>query len=324
MAVFLRRLLVALLLGVLVYGAFAVSTGLSALGNALDDFAWWTFLLALGLACFNYVLRFLKWEYYLRRVGVGKIPRLDSFLVFLSGFVLTVTPGKVGEVLQKTHGVDAAKTAPILVAERLTDVIAIVVLVLLGSLGFPGGLSWALLGIAVVVLGLVLILWDAPADRLMAAIRSRGGRLGAALPRLATARASLKIVARPQTLVIPTLLSIVGWGAEGIALWFLLRGFAQAVPELLAVFFYATATLAGALIPVPGGLGVTETIMQTQLVGLAAVEKGAATGAMLLIRFATLWWAVLVGFAALFALRLRFPQVLGPRPAQRPSTEPRD
>jgi hypothetical protein len=28
---------------------------------------------------------------------------------------------------------------------------------------------------------------------------------------------------------------------------------------------------------------------------------------MILVRFATLWWAVLVGFLALFILRLRFP-----------------
>jgi hypothetical protein len=32
---------------------------------------------------------------------------------------------------------------------------------------------------------------------------------------------------------------------------------------------------------------------------------------MLLIRLATLWWAVLVGFMALGCLRLRFPRELG-------------
>jgi hypothetical protein len=32
---------------------------------------------------------------------------------------------------------------------------------------------------------------------------------------------------------------------------------------------------------------------------------------MILVRFATLWWAVLVGFIALSALRLRHPEKLG-------------
>ena len=79
----------------------------------------------------------------------------------------------------------------------------------------------------------------------------------------------------------------------------------------VAVFFYSTATLAGALIPVPGGLGVAEAMIQQQLVELGHVPTGDATAAMLLVRFATLWWAVLVGFLALALLRLRFPERLG-------------
>src|SRR5207249_4789587 len=84
----------------------------------------------------NYLLRFLKWELYLRRLGV-RIPLSDSFLIFLSGFSLTVTPGKVGEVLKsyllrEAHGVPMARTAPIVVAERLTDLVALALLAVVG------------------------------------------------------------------------------------------------------------------------------------------------------------------------------------------------
>ncbi|HWO14822.1 MAG TPA: lysylphosphatidylglycerol synthase domain-containing protein, partial [Polyangiaceae bacterium] len=78
-----------------------------------------------------------------------------------------------------------------------------------------------------------------------------------------------------------------------------------------SVFFYATATLAGALVPVPGGLGVTEAVIHEQLVHVAGAPEGVATACMLLIRLATLWWAVAVGFVALAGLRLRFPRQLG-------------
>ena len=47
------------------------------------------------------------------------------------------------------------------------------------------------------------------------------------------------------------------------------------------------------------------------LLRLSGVSEGAATGAMMLIRFATLWWSVLLGFAALACLRLKFPGKLG-------------
>lgn len=313
MAVLLRRLILALLLAVLVYGAFVVATGYRALESALGDFDWRMLGLALVLSSSNYVLRFFKWEYYLRRLGVAKIPLLDSFLVFLSGFVLTVTPGKVGEVfksavLQKTHGVDMALTAPIVIGERLTDVIAIVALVLVGSIGFAGGLGWAALGAGAVTLGLVLILWDRPFLALTRRLELRGTR-SALLQKIHVARRSLIQVAQPNALGVPTLLSLVGWAGEGLGLYLLLRGFGVRPSGYVAVFFYATSTLAGALVPVPGGLGVAETVLAEGLAEFGGIASPVATAAMLLCRFATLWWAVIVGFVALSVLRLRFPKL---------------
>jgi uncharacterized membrane protein YbhN (UPF0104 family) len=91
------------------------------------------------------------------------------------------------------------------------------------------------------------------------------------------------------------------------------------------MFFYATATLAGALVPVPGGLGVTEAIIHRQLVSIAGAPEPVAAASMILIRLATLWWAVLVGCCALGWLRVRFPTQLsgeaGPDvPAAQPSS----
>lgn len=314
-----RRFVIALLFAIVVYGAFVVFSGYRATESALRDFGWWAFVAALGLTSMNYVLRFLKWEFYLRRLGVEGIPKLESLLVFLSGFVLTVTPGKVGEVfksavLHETHGVDPARTAPIIVAERLTDVIAIVALIALGSAGLAGGWFWAAAGALTVAVGMTLIVWPAPLTFLIQTLHRRPGWGERLAPRLETAHASLIIVASPGALLIPTLLSVIGWGLEGVGLWLLLTGFHQAAPLLLSVFIYATATLAGALVPLPGGLGVAEAMFQSQLVELAGVKVGAATASMLLIRFATLWWAVIVGFAALALLRLRHPTLLRSAP----------
>ncbi len=292
-----------------------VWTGYRSLASALTGFAWWSFGAALALSSLNYGFRFLKWEFYLKRLGIDDIPKLDSFLVFLSGFVLTVTPGKVGEVfksavLQQTYGIELARTAPIVLAERLTDVIAIVILVVVGSLGFSGGLPWAIAGAVAVFFMLVLLSWSTPIFTLLRGLEQRGGRAGRLAPKLRTAHASLQLIAHPKALLLPTLLSLVGWGGEGFALHLLLRGFSEVAPLSLSLFFYSTATLAGALVPVPGGLGITEGIMQSQLVQLGGISQGAATGSMLMIRFATLWWAVLVGFLALGWLRLRHPSLM--------------
>jgi len=310
-----RQLLLGILLGVALYGGVVAYAGFRQIRDVLGEFHWAAFAAALGLASANYGFRFAKWQYYLRRLGVVHVPRGDSLLVFLSGFVLTITPGKLGEVfksavLARTHHVPVERTAPIVVAERLTDVIAIVLLVVLGSLGFSGGLLWAALGAAAVGVGLVAILWERPVRALFA--RLGASERGAALvPRLARAYDSLRLVASPSALGWPVLLSFVGWGLEGLALHLLVGGFGLHPALSFSVFFYATATLAGALVPVPGGLGVTEAVIHEQLVHVAGTPEGVATACMLLIRLATLWWAVLVGFVALAGLRMRFPSELG-------------
>lgn len=310
----LKRLILAMLLGVAVYGVFVVYAGYQEIESSLSRFRYGAFAIAIALASFNYGLRFLKWEYYLARLDVRGVGKLDSFLVFLSGFVLTVTPGKVGEVfksavLAETHSVPAQRTAPIVVAERLTDVIAVIVLVVVGSAGFAGGLVWAGIGSALVGIGLVLILWPPPMLALIARAEA-SPRFANLAPKLREAYDSLRIVSSPAALLWPTLLSVVGWGAEGVGLYLLLQGFGATPGLALSVFFYATATLAGAVVPVPGGLGVTEATIHEQLVRLGGVEAGTAAAAMILIRFATLWWAVLVGFAALGLLKRKYPALL--------------
>ena len=52
---------------------------------------------------------------------------------------------------------------------------------------------------------------------------------------------------------------------------------------------------------------ITDKLIEEQLARLGGVPNAAATAAMLLIRLATLWFAVLVGFAALALLRWRHP-----------------
>jgi uncharacterized protein (TIRG00374 family) len=316
----IRRVLVAMLLAVAVYGGFAVWRGLGKMGDELARFHWWAFGAACALAFGNYLVRWLKWEFYLARLQIRGVGRVDSLLTFLSGFVLTVTPGKVGEVfksvvLQETHGVPVARTAPIVVAERVTDVIGVVVLIVLGSLGFSGGLLWAGLGTGAVTVLLVVVSSRSLSVALIRVIERLPGPFRRIGPKLHEAYDSLATLVKPANLLLPTGLSIAAWALECTALWVILQGFELQTGYGLATFFYATSTLAGALVPVPGGLGVTETSLQGQLQELGHVGATTATASMILVRFATLWFAVVVGFLALSLLKRRHPGLLSGAPA---------
>jgi uncharacterized protein (TIRG00374 family) len=315
-----RRALFAMLLGVVVYGGFAIWSGVGKIGDELARFHWWAFGAACALAFGNYLVRWLKWEFYLARLQIRGVGKIDSLLTFLSGFVLTITPGKVGEVFKSlvlfdTHGVPVARTAPIVVAERVTDVIGVVVLIVIGSLGFSGGLLWAGLGSTAVLILLIVVSHRGLSIGIIRIIEKGPGPLRRIGPKLHEAYDSLATLVKPSNLVVPTVLSIVAWAFECTALWVILLGFEQKTGLGLATFFYATSTLAGALVPVPGGLGVTETSLKGQLQELGHVGATTATASMILVRFATLWFAVLVGFVSLSMLKRRHTGLLAGTPA---------
>jgi uncharacterized membrane protein YbhN (UPF0104 family) len=314
-ALALRRVLIGMLFAVLVYGGFALWRGFGKMGTELARFEWWAFAAACALAFANYLVRWLKWEFYLARLEIRGVTRVDSLLTFLSGFVLTVTPGKVGEVFKslvlfETYGVPVARTAPIVIAERVTDVIGVVALIAFGSLGLSGGLVWAGLGTAAVLALLVVVSNRGLSYSLIGGIEKLPGPFRRIGPKLLEAYDSLATVVRPSNLLLPAGLSVGAWALECTALWIVLRGFGQTTTLGLATFFYATSTLAGALVPVPGGLGVTETSLQGQMQEIGHVEATTSTAAMILVRFATLWFAVLVGFVALTLLKRRHPELL--------------
>lgn len=314
-----KKVLLVTLFGVVVYAAIALWSDVSQLRRYLVTFEWWTFGAALLLAFTNYLIRFAKWEYYLRRLKIGAnapgepfapLPMGESLAIFLSGFALSITPGKAGEVfksalLASARGTPVAKSAPIVVADRLSDLLSLIILVAIGSAAFPG-YGWIAAVAALMVSGvMVFIVFEAMTLKMIATIG--GMNVGAKLaPKLEEAYRSLRIMVSPGALLATTSLSVVAWGLECAGLWLILKGLGQPVGVDLAFFSYATATIAGAIAMLPGGLGGTEVTMRKMLTSIGHVVPAAAGAATLLVRLATLWFAVIVGFIALGVFRRKY------------------
>jgi glycosyltransferase 2 family protein len=296
--------------GALFYVAFACWSGLPKVLDSLRSFSWGMAGAALSLAALNYLFRFLKWELYLRRLGI-RIPLSDSFTIFISGFSLTVTPGKVGEVLKayllrEAHGVPMARTAPTVVAERLTDLIALALLALVGVGALAGGERIAYVALALVGIALAVVASEKLAHfaiDLVGAVPL----VGKLAPKLREFYGATKTLLAPAPLVLATLLSLVAWVCECVAFWLVLRGFPHADASLkLCTFIYATMTIAGALSFLPGGLGVQEIGMVKLLVAQArGVTEASAAAATFITRLCTLWFAVLLGVIALVIVQRR-------------------
>lgn len=300
----LGRVILGVVAGVAVYVGFSIWANARAVGVALERFHWSMAAAGLALAAGNYVVRWARWEYYLRRLGI-RISGRDSVLVFLSGFALTVTPGKLGEavkalLLRQSHGINAARTAPIVVAERITDLIALLILTLVGVFSFPIDRRFLGAGAVAVGLGLAVIGSETLAGRIFT-LAERVPRAARHVPKLREFHGAATTLLKPGPLVVTTALSIGSWFLECLAFWVVVRGFPGAeLGVQAATFIYAAMTVAGALSFLPGGLGVTEAGMLAMLGSFGhGIDRGTAAAATFVTRGCTLWFAVAIGLTAL-------------------------
>jgi uncharacterized protein (TIRG00374 family) len=300
----LPRVLLGVAAGVAIYLAFSIWAGARDVGAALRGFNWWAALGGLGLAFANYLVRFVRWQYYLRVLAI-EVPVGESFLVFLSGFALTITPGKLGEavkafLLRESRGIPATRTAPVVIAERFTDLVGVLLLAGVGIFTFKVDRRFLAAGAALIGIGLLVVSVESVAKL---AIRIAGQVPGVRRfsHRMEQFYQGTKALLRPGPLVVAVVLSVVCWAFECLAFWLVVGGFPGAhVSMQAAVFIYATMTVAGALSFLPGGLGVTEAGMLTLLGTLGTgTGRSVAAAATFVTRLCTLWFAVGVGLLAL-------------------------
>jgi uncharacterized membrane protein YbhN (UPF0104 family) len=297
---------------VLVIGAAAAAalTDVRQLAARLGGFHGWAFLAALGLAFANYAIRFVRWELYLRRQAVH-VPRWDSALIFGAGLSLAITPGKLGELvksylLRALHDVPATRTAPIVVAERVTDLLALLVLAVLGVAAYGIGRTLVIAAAVLVAVGLILLASPRPTRALIELATGPKVVRRFRAPALEL-YGNLATLCRPAPLAAATALAVPAWGCECVGFALIVNGFPGAHVALgHAIVIYAATTIAGALSFLPGGLGVTEGAMTMLLVrGAVGLDGAAAFDATLLTRLATLWFAVLLGLGCLVVARRR-------------------
>jgi uncharacterized protein (TIRG00374 family) len=315
----LGRIILGVAAGVAIYVGFSIWADARSVGRALLDFHWPIAFAALGLAFLNYLVRFVRWHYYLKMLGLA-VPVGHSFLVFLAGFSLTVTPGKLGEVvkallLRESHGIAAARTAPIVIAERFTDLMGLMLLACVGIFSFKADPRFLVVGAVLIGFGLVVVSVE-PIALFFLRLSTRIPGVRRLTPKLEEAYRTTATLLRPRPLGLGVVLSIVSWFFECAAFWAVVHGFPGASVNLqAATFIYASMTVAGALSFLPGGLGVTEAGMLAMLAELAiGCGRSVAAAATFITRLCTLWFAVLVGIGALllFArktkITVRLPQ----------------
>jgi glycosyltransferase 2 family protein len=311
-----NKIIVSVLLGLAVVVILGLLSDIGQVGQSFSTFDWAMLPAVLGFTLLNYVLRWAKWDYYLRRMGMGQsVGYGDSGLLFTSGMVMAVTPGKVGEVLKsyllkRINGTPISASAPIVLAERVTDGLAMLLLMGFGLTLYaparPAFFALLVLTVAglLVLQSRALVLWIADRMRKL----PYGQKIA---PRLLTAYDSSRRLLSLRILLPSTVISLVSWFGECVAFYYVLRGLGVPESFLLlqqATFVFAASTLFGLVSFLPGGLGVSEASSTGLLVLLIPMASGPATTATIIIRFCTLWFGVTLGALALAIFGRRYAE----------------
>jgi uncharacterized protein (TIRG00374 family) len=118
-----------------------------------------------------------------------------------------------------------------------------------------------------------------------------------------TSYESIYLMVKMKPLIFATLISIVSWFFECLGFYIVLKIFSLSIQSveisvLEATFIYGFSTLVGAIAMLPGGLGATEASLAGLLI-LLKIPKDVSVASTIIIRLATLWFAVLIGIISL-------------------------
>ena len=297
-----RALLLSILLSAIGYLAFSLWGGWKEVVDALAKVGVIGTLIALALSLVNYLLRYVRWQTFLHKLG-HHVYWQESLRIYIAGFGLTILPGKAGETIRsvflKNHHVSYPESLAAFFSDQLSNLISMMLLVSVGLWAYPQAQP-IIIVLGGIILAILIFLQQTKWLKSFEAIAQR--KFPAKIARLITS--SIEIVLHSKRCFsLPMLLygiaiGLVAWGSEGLAFYYIMHVLGSDLTLQGALFIYAFSMLVGALSFLPGGLGGTEATMVALLM-LHNIPQPQAVAATVLIRLATLWFAVALGVVAM-------------------------
>jgi uncharacterized membrane protein YbhN (UPF0104 family) len=261
----------------------------------------------LALALLYYVLKALRWHFYLRIAGID-VRLARSMAAYLAGQWFTFTPaGELMRAYLLGAGNAFALIAPTVVMQVVMDFASLALFATIAAAFYPA-LAPVVLPVTVPLLATLGMLALPPLRR-FASTWKLLDRLGPGRTRSALDQFTRLL--EPWPVIGGLLLGIPTVLAGAVALY--LSGIALGIEgwqPIAVTGVYAMTQLVGGISPLPQGLGVTEG-SGTLLLGYLGVDPERALAAMLLSRGAVLGFSALLGVIAFLVLRFTVPDLAG-------------
>ena len=239
----------------------------------------------------SYLGRYLRWRIILNSLSIGEF-NIKDFMWWFSGFSLTATPGKIGEIsrvhqLNKYLGYPIKKILPVFFLERFFDFLSVLIWLCFLSPNFVFVKYKQLINlflftkfgnlILIICLILVIIIF------LKGNFLQFSSKYWNYLKRYIPKKRSIK------TIIFSIFTSIYFWGIEALILWLLVYVISPTSITLSdSIIIYFISGMLGVLSGLPGGLGVNE-VTSTILLQQQGISGLTALTISILRRLITIW-----------------------------------
>ncbi|MEM0200814.1 MAG: lysylphosphatidylglycerol synthase transmembrane domain-containing protein [Candidatus Micrarchaeaceae archaeon] len=271
------------------------------------------FSLAFVVLFLGYIIRYPKWELYLKKLGIH-ISRTKNFIVYLSMYSMDITPGRWGRgvvayTINRITKTRFAKIFPAVVADNFTDFFGFIILSLFMSFLVGKYLILSIFITILLMLPFIFFFNKGPFELL----KNRFGNVrwlrgffkeGAMYFKNSN---SLGI----GTYIYSMIYTVPSMFLNGVALYFVIlsTGINIGISLIpIVVFVYTSSLLIGIITGIPGALGVTDAALISYLTlffGPIGVGFALASIITILFRIVSLWFVEGFGFAA-FAITLKY------------------
>ncbi len=297
-----NRIILVLVAVIGIYAIFLFISDFSIISEKISNFKINYLPLILFFVSASWIPLFIKWHFLLKNCEIH-VPLKKSILVFLSGPAFEITPGQIGalvksQILKTSSNIPRTKTVPIIVVEKVYDLIGAVLASIIGIVIL--GMEPHLIVIAILVLVTIFFfVYYRPASEIFFKQITKRKFFSKYVENISDFYEIVHKSTNVKVATICILLALTYWFMVSAAAYYTLIAFDINILDYLKVLaIYATSTLLGAISFIPAGIGITEGSI-TGLFTLNGIDVSTALILSVMIRVLTLWYTVGVGFVAL-------------------------
>ena len=295
---FYRNFLLVVVSMIVLYIVFLIVSDFNVIREKIFDFKTDYLPIILLLAPLSWIIVFFRWHFLLKNSNII-IPKKENFKIYMAGFAMSVTPGKVGELiksqfLKSKYGVSRKNTLPIIISEYFYHMVGVLVVSILGVYYFEFSLYIIILTSALIITTLTIISSETFFKKFVNLISKRNFLKKYVSP-ISDSHIIFKKSTRGKIFIISSGLSIAFWLTEVLIVYFVFLSFNILNFEFFKIAaIYTTSLILGMLSFLPMGVGVVEGSLAGFL-NYEGIDISIALTLVILIRIFTRWYGVIVG-----------------------------